>query len=160
MGEAIGSQHYDMVKLFLDHGADTDCTNRDGEVPLTQAIRSPEIVSLLLDYGAHINVGDPLNHAVLDNAIDSVSILLERGANPNNKDSTGNTPLHYVRSEETVQLLIDYGADKNITNNEGFTPARYKRHGRWLNQVLADFIDQYEPIALVKRALYPNFISK
>jgi len=38
----------------------------------------------------------PLHFAVLSNQLESVRILLQFGGNPNQKDSLGNTPLHYA----------------------------------------------------------------
>lgn len=80
---------------------------------------------------------------------DSAQWLLENGANPNQKDSSGWTPLYLAidaegdystRSEietgkyhapvELTRLLLNHGADPNAVANDGSTPiALAKRYG-------------------------------
>lgn len=49
---------YDLVKLFLEHGADSDIQDIYGDSALNRAIYSNKYkeVKLLLDYGADINI--------------------------------------------------------------------------------------------------------
>jgi ankyrin repeat protein len=58
-----------------------------------------------------------LTHAVLDNKVESVRLLLMNGADSNLRDKLGNAPLHYSAQEqlrETTQLLIAHGATIDI----------------------------------------------
>ncbi len=53
--------------------------------------------------------------------------LVLHGADPNIRDSKGNTLLHYIVRhclvfEEYVEILLDRGADPNIRNKQGETP--------------------------------------
>lgn len=53
-----------------------------------------------------------------------VKVLLEKGVNPNTKDSDGRTPLTeaaYRGSTEIVRMLIDHGADLFAKKNDGET---------------------------------------
>jgi len=53
------------------------------------------------------------------------SFLLGKGANPNIRDSDGNTPLHaaaLLGFTEGAELLIGRKAQVNLTNNSGETP--------------------------------------
>ncbi|KAL2075247.1 hypothetical protein VTL71DRAFT_190 [Oculimacula yallundae] len=54
-----------------------------------------------------------------------MEFLLERGANPNIKDTSGMTPLFLAvagaRSERAVEILLRYAADPNIVDNKGLT---------------------------------------
>ena len=55
----------------------------------------------------------PLSWAAQRGEAEAVRILLEYGADPNNKDSTNTTPLHYAAQSKTPKcllLLIKYGA--------------------------------------------------
>ena len=56
--------------------------------------------------------------------IESIKIIIKSNANVNCQDLKGNTPLHYLKAEESydrkvLKLFIDYGADISIQNNEG-----------------------------------------
>jgi len=52
-------------------------------------------------------------------------LLIDNGANINNQNNNGLTPLHQASKnglKEIVELLISKGADVNIKNNAGITP--------------------------------------
>jgi ankyrin repeat protein len=57
LGNAIYRGHYQLVKLFLDYGADPDCNDKLTHRPLTEAISTDDerMVQLLLDGGADPN---------------------------------------------------------------------------------------------------------
>ena len=51
--------------------------------------------------------------------------LIEGGANVDQRDKDGSTPLHsaaFLCYQKIVQALLDKGADKNARNNSGSTP--------------------------------------
>ena len=57
--------------------------------------------------------------------IETIQLLIARGAEINTKDKYGETPLHYATENnhrEIAGLLISKGADINAQNNEGETP--------------------------------------
>ena len=69
--------------------------------------------------------GAPLNTAVGMGLIDCVELLINLGANLNEKDGEGWTALHlssYSGKIEIVKLLIDKGADINAQDVDGETP--------------------------------------
>ncbi|XP_068651822.1 potassium channel AKT1-like [Aristolochia californica] len=54
-----------------------------------------------------------------------LNLLLRRGLDPNESDSSGRTALHIAASrgsEGCVLILLDYGADPNSRDSEGSTP--------------------------------------
>ena len=55
----------------------------------------------------------------------TTALLLEHGADPNRKNSDGDTPLHaYVTwgQSHQVQLMIKYGANPNVSDRNGYYP--------------------------------------
>jgi ankyrin repeat protein len=60
-----------------------------------------------------------LIHACMNGATNVASFLLAKGCNPNVKDSSGNTALHYAASYgwfHCVDLLLQAGAELNVAN--------------------------------------------
>lgn len=67
----------------------------------------------------------PLFSAVIDNDQKKVRELLKKGADPNEKESHGATPLHYASGHghlEIAKFLILMGADVNAMDSLGCTP--------------------------------------
>ena len=98
----------DLVRLFLDHGADVDARDKNHATPL------------LLAAEEHMD--------------DIARILLERGAYPNVKNIWGKTPLHLLLERDFTyyddvsdvlvveRLLLERGADVNAQDNDNLTP--------------------------------------
>ena len=54
-----------------------------------------------------------------------ISLLLQAGANVNAKDAKGNTPLHcacYTGNAQVISVLLEEGADVKLVNHNGGTP--------------------------------------
>lgn len=67
----------------------------------------------------------PLHRACAAGHVDTVSLLLDRGAMINDRNMNGSTPLHYAASNDrvdVVKLLLERGADYSILNGNGFAP--------------------------------------
>lgn len=81
----------------------------------------PKCLKYLLEKGEQVNQvcndfdkATPLHFAVLGANEANAKILLKHNANPNAKDSMGNTPMHFavaVQSLPLVKMLDDFGAD-------------------------------------------------
>ncbi|MDD9901438.1 MAG: hypothetical protein OXT65_10695 [Alphaproteobacteria bacterium] len=64
----------------------------------------------------------PLHIAVLTNKFDVAATMIKLGANPNARNDTQHTTLHYATTAEMVRLLVEAKAYLEMGNNEGSTP--------------------------------------
>ena len=137
--------------LVVKHNADVNTQDGDHETPLHLVSRNRhlELVQVLLDYGANVNVTNsqgqtPLHQALLFTlwincfskrnetvvadqvAASAVALLLvERGAKVNLRDKDHQTPLHlasYGLLPELVLSLLEHGADVHAKTCQGETP--------------------------------------
>ena len=94
-------------------------------------------VSALLDSGVDVNgktsTGSyALNNAAVENEMEVIKILLERGANPNVQNSQGDTPLicatKYAGGKATtVKILVEADTDQAIKDDDGKTALDYAK---------------------------------
>lgn len=131
--EAAANGQGDTVKLLLDNNADINGLDSMGATPLIMAIvaKDPFLVLLLLEKGADPNIkcyvwGSPLTLAAGStlSSIPITEMLLNAGANVNDKVDPGSTPLKqalHADNYELVSILIRRGANINDSYN-GETP--------------------------------------
>ena len=143
---AIKSKRVIISYLLLKTGANPN----HEPLLLFDALESGELTALLLDHGADIakefdmrrfaSSGPPvadrfqaIHRASSDPTyLEGLAVLLERGADPNARDSEGETPLFWsIRKEErvrknsmlrTITTLLGSGALNDIPNKQGETP--------------------------------------
>jgi ankyrin repeat protein len=125
------------VQDALNGGADVNAKDIFGWTALMRASyggytygRYAEVVKLLLDKGADVNIiktdegTTALMAASSGGYAEVVKLLLDKGANVNIKTKEGITALMEASSggyAEVVKLLLDKGADVNIKTDEGIT---------------------------------------
>ena len=87
--------------------------------------------------------GSPLHIASSKGFKDVIIKLIRLGADINQVDNNGNTPLHLAYNADIAQLLLDYGANKYITNRMGQTPLdiAYKRGNAKMIEVIDNHND-------------------
>ena len=90
--------------------------------------RNPEIVKLLLEEGANVNIETdsgitPLMGASLDGNDEIVELLLEKSPELNKQDKISDMTALMAAAKgghyEVVKLLLEAGVDKTITNKRG-----------------------------------------
>lgn len=142
---AASTGHTEVVQLLINKGADLCLTNQRGETALHFAAKwgYVEIVRILLEKDpTTVNMKNrggetpllaavcPVHHLADDENVyvlrrSVVSMLIEHGANVNEKDKRGHTPLHWAAMKNEIkmaELLIAGGANMNAVNNNGRTP--------------------------------------
>ncbi|KAJ0412955.1 ankyrin repeat-containing domain protein [Aspergillus carlsbadensis] len=130
---------FDMIQFFLDLGLPVDAQDTDGRTPLFLAIEGQHhsSVALLLSRGASVSIRDRpgfnlLHWACLQQATSAASIirlLLDHGADPNERSGTNETPLHLATrgrggDHDSIKVLLAAGADCRavVDENDKTTP--------------------------------------
>lgn len=130
---AITKGKYDIVKLLVDKGADTNIPIQKGVPLLYFAIVKgrANIIKILAEAKTKLNIKNnagatALHLAVVTERIDIVKILVEAGADLNIQDSYDNsTALHLAverNNTQIIKILVEAGADLNIKDKNGLTP--------------------------------------
>jgi ankyrin repeat protein len=107
------------VELLIDRGADVNTANTAGATALIRAATSYEKTHILVEAGANVRARTALGNTPLILAARragnsrTVRLLLERGANPRERNDAGVGPVLSAAASgdaETVRLLLDAGA--------------------------------------------------
>ncbi|KAH8669313.1 ankyrin repeat-containing domain protein [Ilyonectria robusta] len=129
----IGDQ--EIVRLFLDHGADVKSSrgvSRFSTMHLAVPSGDVKIAQWLIDAGVSYQTADeqgrlPLHHAVGSGHLDLVRLFLDHGCNPNAIDNDGFTPLHTAAQQDQAliaECLIEKGADIDAREALGGSPLK------------------------------------
>jgi|GEM_PF-1963715 len=140
---AIESEDYHIAQWLIEHRADIEA-RRDSQVygiltPLMRATfyDAHELVTLLIQTGADVkasatdNGHTALHLAALNNAVQSVPLLLAEGADINAPNHQQETPLSLAASTghcEITTLLLETGADIFTSDNDDNTPLHQSAH--------------------------------
>jgi cytohesin len=141
--EAAQKGHLDVVQVLLANGADPAIRDNSNATALDEALRYRHIavVSLLMDKSG-ASSGEAaqrqLQDAVMRGQIDMVSLLLQRGADPNLRTASGSTLLHDAALKgyrDIAERLLASGARVNERNSSGATPLHDAALGGFRNIV-------------------------
>jgi ankyrin repeat protein len=142
---AIAGNQNDLVKLFLDAGADTNIKVRywfslpsgqslqyQGVAPLSMAVvkGQKETVELMLGHKADVNVREdsentPLLWAVFQNQPEIAELLLANGADVNAQNIDRQSALSDLVNrnlQEMAKIILSHKPTVDILDKEGFTP--------------------------------------
>src|SRR5260370_41300422 len=95
-----------MVQLLIDHGANVNALDCEGDSPLHKAsqIWDSDVAEFLVKSGANVNIRDtddwtPLHVAAGDGNLNMVQLLIEHGADVNALDCKGRSEERRVGKE-------------------------------------------------------------
>ena len=135
LGSAISRGSHSVARLLLEKGASVDACQlaalgeRDRLVE--QLDSDASAISFKGKIGLNAVIGTPLHAAAQAGQVEVTQLLLERGADPNARADSGQTPLHNCVSQEIARILIDAGANPGAVDDEyGTTPLA------WANQAI------------------------
>lgn len=153
--------HSGIVKMLLDHGADPDIRDNDGNCALHTACgeichQDCDIADarLLLERGVNVDTRNKFEATPLidncwccDNSLGFIKFLIENGADVNAQDDRNNTALLNAVNDgqtEVVKLLLEHGAvaSADISGDYGtpldFAQSRYEEFDNecWLEIML------------------------
>uniref|UniRef100_A0AAX7SKW3 Ankyrin repeat domain 52a n=1 Tax=Astatotilapia calliptera TaxID=8154 RepID=A0AAX7SKW3_ASTCA len=185
---AAQSGFQEVVKLLVSRSADKSCKDKQGYTPLHAAAASGhiEIVKYLLRMGADVSnysssgctlfifqidepngFGNTALHVACYMGQEAVATeLVNHGANVNQPNKCGYTPLHLAAVSTNgalcLELLVNNGADVNQQSKEGKSPLHMAAiHGRFTrSQILIqnggeiDCVDKYGNTPLHVAAKY------
>lgn len=133
----------EITRMLLRAGADPNARHRDGGTALHwlhvwgRGRAEAESIEVLLQHGASLDARDVFGRSPLHTAVEALGgdghsrrivtvwKLTERGADPNARTKTGDTPLHIAArtgGPVLIQHLLGCGADPALENDAGYTP--------------------------------------
>ena len=106
--------HFNLVQLILEYGANIHAEDGHGRTPLHQVVEGTfisaegsNVAQLLIERGADVNKRDifhqtPLHFASHHRHLKAVRVLLDHGANANAEDGWGRSPLQRVLKHSSI----------------------------------------------------------
>jgi len=135
-----------ILKSIPDNEMDVNIKDEQGNYLISYAIlyNIPEVVKLLLDKGAIIDIYNPLDGKpiiyipIQFNYIEVFKILIQHDKNIGTsimkiRDTNNNVPLHYaikLKNIDIVKILLDKGVDLNVSDKNGLNEFHHAVYSR------------------------------
>lgn len=151
----------EIANALIQCGANVNAVNKFGQTPLSKLcdltsdrnkFNDMDLVKVLLKAGADINLGNALYQAADRDNTELVNFLISKGADVNQRDNKGNTPLskaiknpknyskvYMDKYNANAIALIDAGADLTLPNEYG--RAAYDLAKTNKNKTIVEYID-------------------
>ncbi len=128
-----------VADILMKHGLNVNAVDDYNETALYKATHQGllNFMNLFLQNGASVKIADKTGRTPIQIArdIDSLKLLLQFGADINEKDNEGNTFLHSISSNgefaDKLAWIIQQGAKIDAKNNKGYTPVRVALENVW-----------------------------
>lgn len=152
---AVISGQSHIILDFIRMGVDPNATSGDGKSALAWAagLGWVNIAELLINSGALSNSPNtylvPLKEASASGALGIVQMLLEYGADPNDRDRDGWSAIHWAAEEghlEIVRLLLANGANVNAVSSYGTSPLHCAANGGHVSIVSLLLLERADPL--------------
>jgi len=129
LGTAVERNDVEVVRALLEAKANPNAESEYGPFRPLYAVKSPEVLEMLLAAGAELRPSDytPLHAAQTPQMIDD---FIARGIDVNEPDDQCRTPLFHAAINgraEVVRRLLELGADPRIAAAEGRLPRDYAK---------------------------------
>lgn len=131
--------HLSTVTTLVEAGADLslrDEFERHSALDMAAEYGCVRVMTALLDHGADVNdaggTWGSLHCAAISNQAECVQVLVDAGADLEQRDSMGETPLHYAAqrgSGDALLALLRQGADPNASSFSGSTALHFTADG-------------------------------
>ena len=120
--------HYEVARVLLKHGAETETRGNTNCSPLDLASENGhvEVVQVLIENDADVNYADKdkwtaLHLASISGEVEVARVLLANGADPNCRQRDQQTPLYWAINDGVAQVLLDYHADPKALDSSSQT---------------------------------------
>ncbi len=135
----VGARRLEVIEALLQAGANPNRPDLYGYPPIIRAVEAGDVEVLLLlrrykaDIDARVSCqradpnctgkGNSVLHVV--RGADMARTLLDQGADPNARATSGYTPLMHAYDPEVARIFLARGADPNLVDAGGWTALMY-----------------------------------
>ena len=151
----------EVAEWLIQEGAEVNAEDQGGETPLwniasehweSEGCDHVGVLKVLLAHGAKLRNREGLSPLHATNHPQVVRLLVAHGADINQRDPSGDTPLHAAVKDkicgqwdckDLVKAMLESGADVNARDQQGRTPLWYAMLWRWKRPQMKDLLRSY-----------------